>query len=325
VQLPESNFLTVLNLIRLANRENGVTFSELNREGFSRQDIIKYIDLLREVKIPPFGSDDYFDFEIEGDTIKLYYDLRLALPVCISTLEAYSISLALDYLSGLSILDQTVCRSIVAKFRGFLQNQPIQIDDIPVHFCDDYPKKEWIQHCADAIQARRKLRISYFSQHQGVTGDRVVFPFRLYFREGMFYLRAYDPSAEEGNGGWRSFRIDRIRACQVQPEGFEPSQLPGIEGAQMLFLFEDGKLTHTETRFAAPSARYIRELLPDNLIDNQNDDSILLKYPVAGFPYFRSFVLQFGPDAVVLQPGDFRDAIIDHLDRLIVSLGEQGA
>lgn len=93
----------------------------------------------------------------------------------------------------------------------------------------------------------------------------------------------------------------------------------------MLFLFEDGKLTHTETRFAAPSARYIRELLPDNLIDNQNDDSILLKYPVAGFPYFRSFVLQFGPDAVVLQPGDFRDAIIDHLDRLIVSLGEQGA
>ena len=318
--LPTTNFIEVLRLIQLASREGGVTFEEIRQEvGYPRGMILQLCDALNQVEIPPAQPDDIMDFMIEGDRVEVYYHLNLAKPLNLSDRDVLALVLALEWASQIKVIDPGMTASILSKVNQARQNGEHGFDagGIQVLAAEDTPGRELIGPLGKAVKEYRPVQLVYFSQHQGQTTRRRVAPYRLYFREGVWYLRAYEMQPEHTEPGWRTFRLDRIREIEVSQEDFDPNSLPETEEGEKLFVFEDGSKTLTRTRFLPPTARYIREMAPPAQIEDRKDGELILSYEVAGFPYFRSFVLQFGGDAEVLEPEHFRNAVGDQLKRLL--------
>ncbi len=318
--LPTTNFLEVLRLIQLASREGGVTFEEIQREmGYSRGKVLQLCDALNQVEVPPAQPDDIMDFMIEGDRVEVYYHLNLAKPLNLSHRDILALVLALEFAAQNKVIEPGMVDSISRKIHLARQDgqHSFEAGGIQVLAADDTPGRDFIVPLSNAIKQNRRVNLVYYSQHQGQTSRRPVAPFRLYFREGVWYLRAYEMQPEHTETGWRTFRLDRIREVEVSQEDFDPESLPETEEGKKLFVFEDGSKTLTRTRFLPHTARYIREMAPAERIEEKGDGELVLTYEVAGFPYFRSFVLQFGEDAEVLEPEHFRKAVKDQLERLL--------
>ncbi|GAA3178967.1 helix-turn-helix transcriptional regulator [Nonomuraea roseoviolacea] len=75
---------------------------------------------------------------------------------------------------------------------------------------------------ANAARDRHRLRFDY-TGHEGESTVRDVEPYRLVHRRGRWYLLAYDVE----RGGWRTFRVDRVRPRVPEGPRFAPRELPG--------------------------------------------------------------------------------------------------
>jgi predicted DNA-binding transcriptional regulator YafY len=271
------------------------------------------------VEIPPAQPDDILDFMVEGDRVEVFYHLNLAKPLNLSNRDVLALVLALEWAAQTQVIDAGMASSISRKIHMAHQGGEHGFNSGGVHVlaADDTPGREFIVPLANAIEESRCVQFVYFSQHKGQTSRRTVSPYRLYFREGVWYLRAYEEDGVSPGPGWRTFRLDRIHELQLGEEDFDPDSLPEIEEGEKLFVFEDGSKTRTRTRFFPRTARYIREMAPLKHIEECGNGELVLTYEVAGFPYFKSFVLQFGVDAEVLEPEHFRKAVADQLKRVL--------
>lgn len=317
--LPTTNFIEVLQIIQLASRKGGVTFEEIQeRVGFTPSEVLRLRDTLNLVEIPPFLPDDIIDLMVTGNRVEICCHLNLAKPLNLSSQDILALNLALKWGTQQALIDPGIAAAISHKIHSSQQHgHGFEMDGLRILVADDTPGRELLEPLSKAAQECHQTHFDYFSQHQGETTARTVAPYRLYVREGIWYLRAYEEIPSNGKAGWRTFRLDRIRNLIVREVGFNPDSLPETQQGERLFVFEDGDKILTRTRFSPATARYIREMAPSDQIQELHEGGLILKYPVAGFPYFRSFVLQFGTDALVLEPASFRDAIVDQLERLI--------
>ncbi len=319
--LPTTNFLKTLHLIQLAKREEGATFSEIEEKtGFTRRNVTDLGNTLQDqVGVFPFSPVDYMDFMVEGDRVKIFYHLKLARPLNLSNLDILALNLALQWATQKKLIELGTAASISKKIEATqpAESRGFVVDGIHFLAADDTPGGEFLGPISKAVQEHRHTRLTYFSQNQGETSWRTVAPFRLYLHEGVWYLRAYDTHPPHGKPDWRTFRLDRIRDVEVDEKGFNPDTLPNPGEGGKLFDFGNGTMTATRTQFNATAARYIREMVPTHQIEELEDGKLVLHYSVTGFPYFKAFVLQFGADAEVLDPAQYRDAIAEQLEQLL--------
>lgn len=319
--LPSSKFQEVLTLIRLASRDEGVTFEELAEgAGIPRKKAMEYLECLPAIAIPPEGPDDILDFEIEGDgRIRVYYPLRLNLPMDLGEQDVLALRLALLWGAEHSVIEAETAESILAKVEtrrsGLVSS--IEIDGVEVHYPQAVDGKANLPILRKALEESRILRINYFSKARGFTSERRVRPHRLVTSEGFWYLRGWQEEMEFSEAGWRSFRVDRIESAEATEETFDPNRLPDLDRAETLFWFEEERTVETSTRFAADSARYIREAFPTSEVLEEEDGGLTLIHEVVGFPYYRTFILGFGGDATAIAPGVFREGIRTTLEEIL--------
>lgn len=99
---------------------------------------------------------------------------------------------------------------------------------------------------SDAVRRREVLRFGYASvlgepEHEA---SRRVEPHAVVARNGRWYLLAWDPGAGDGEGDWRTFRIDRITPRQPTRLPFAPRPVPGGDPASFVaarFKGSDGR------------------------------------------------------------------------------------
>lgn len=151
-----------------------------------------------------------------------------------------------------------------------------------------------------ARQRRRKVRLSYRKVGAARAGRRTVCPFALAFASGRWYLIA---RCEPGEA-IRIFRLDRVEEVETLDQGFE---LPDSFAPDRYL--ENGKAFYAEkpetlrVRYGPAIARWIAEREGKPLAA---DGSLTVEHPLADPEWAVRHVLQYGPDAEVVEPASVR-------------------
>jgi len=167
---------------------------------------------------------------------------------------------------------------------------------------------------ADAAQLRRRVRFGYRTA-QGTVGERDVDAWGVVFRGGHWYLVGLDRGRDEV----RAFRLSRVTSAiddagpgSEPPDGFRatdhveagPWDPRGGDRAMIAFEPEVAWLV----RDGFPDAREVRAL---------GDGRVVVSVPYADEGILAAAVLQYGPDAEVLEPPAVRDEVRRRLREVV--------
>lgn len=161
-----------------------------------------------------------------------------------------------------------------------------------------------------AIGARHEIRLVYQASGASKPSPRRVRPYLLVFSSGMWYLVASADGAE----GLRFFRLDRIVKDRDLSTRFDRLDEPALDE-----IVRSGKAFRADAadrlvvRYSAAIARWIAEREGKA---PAADGTLTVEYPLADTDWAVRHVLQYGPDAEVLEPEDVREEIRRRLQRL---------
>jgi proteasome accessory factor C len=149
------------------------------------------------------------------------------------------------------------------------------------------------QDLVDALNERRRVRLTYDRGARGDTTEPVVDPAALVVREGYAYLEAWSLDRD----GWRSYRLDRIvAAVQTGHPAADHGVLP-----QRGDWLADTSAPDVTLR-VRPNARWITEYYP---VARAEGDLVTLR--VSDPAWLRQLVLRLGGEAEVVEPVSAQD------------------
>lgn len=147
-----------------------------------------------------------------------------------------------------------------------------------------------------AAHERHKVRLTYQGSGDAAPVARTACPYGLVFAERMWYLVAH---CERGEG-LRFFRVDRIHAAEPLAATFaEPADFSLEEQVRDGRLFSGEAASRLRVRFSPAVARWIAEREGRQ---PEADGSLTVEYPLADPEWAIRHVLQYGPEARVLEP-----------------------
>lgn len=171
---------------------------------------------------------------------------------------------------------------------------------------------------AEAVRQVERLEIRYWSPAREEVTTRVVTPRLMFTDRGYWYLAADD----HGIGEQRTFRLDRIEAIRHLREHDEPvpeEQRAADTGSPTWF--SDGAIPRT-TLLLWPAASWVAERYPiDSLaevtIDSTGETVRRVRLAVSSVRWLERLLVRLGPDAVVLEPPEWRDLAATTAQRIL--------
>src|SRR4051812_43801697 len=260
------------------------------------------IDVLNVVN---FGGGSYVLYaEVQGDDVEVDpepYGDNFARPARLLPLEAKALVAAIDLIG--EHLPEGSLSSARQKVVDALGEDPASEGlQITTAKGDD---SEIARVVSGAIAEHRLLVIEHYKEEQDEFTERRIEPYKLMNGQEGWYVHAWDPDKEDT----RSFRLDRIRSATVLDESFEPR--PGIEpdihGWPRTGEVADSRLARV---WMAPDrARWARE--DKRVVSELADGAVIVELPYAGHRYLARELLKEAGDAVVLEPEDARQAVLE--------------
>jgi predicted DNA-binding transcriptional regulator YafY len=273
----------------------------------SEQELRQDIDVLNVVN---FGGGSYVLYaEVTGDQIEVDpepYGDNFARPARLLPLEAKALVAAIDLIG--EHLPEGWLASARQKIVHALGQDPAQEGlQITTAKGDD---SEVARVVSGAIAARRLLQIEHYKEELDEFSERRVEPYKLMNGREGWYVHVWDPDKDDT----RSFRLDRIRSATVLDESFEPR--PGIEpdihGWPRTGEVADSRIarlwmTPERARWAREDKRVVEEL---------EDGAVVIELPFAGHEYLAREILKEAGEAVVLEPDDARQSVLEAAEAL---------
>jgi len=168
----------------------------------------------------------------------------------------------------------------------------------------------FLQPIIQAILEQRTIDTVYHTQSRNETTERRIDPYYLVPREQRFYLIGHCHLA----GDIRTFRISRFR--RVEPvAGAAPFDKGGFNIKQYLkntWSIDRGERNIVfKVRFSREIARYIKEeeLFVQPRMKDMPDGSLMFEVTVNNEKEFMKWMLQYGPEAEILEPKSAREAL----------------
>jgi predicted DNA-binding transcriptional regulator YafY len=158
-----------------------------------------------------------------------------------------------------------------------------------------------------ARSQKRGVRIAYRKADALKAEPREVCPYAITYARGHWYLIGHCTASDH----IRVFRLDRIGTVEPlettfeRPDDFDPRPFTA-----------DGRVFHVDNpvtlrvRYSARIARWIAEREGK---EPNADGSLTLDHPLADTDWAVRHVLQYGPDAEVVEPAEIRTAIRERL------------
>jgi predicted DNA-binding transcriptional regulator YafY len=152
-----------------------------------------------------------------------------------------------------------------------------------------------------AVRERRKVRLGYRAGGSSESTTRVIAPHSLVFAEQAWYA-----VATGDDDTMRFFRLDRVEDVALLDEHFErdesiPSRLRETSRA-----FASATTKRMAVRYSPRIARWVAEREGEPL---DEDGSLTLEHQVADESWAVRHVLQYGPDAELLEPAELREKV----------------
>ncbi len=164
-----------------------------------------------------------------------------------------------------------------------------------------------------AIAQCQCLAFSYLDSTLSIKMRSVV-PIALSTRNGFWYLSGVDQDNQE----IRTFRVDRISSAIAASEGpgdFETP--PGFDSSKVASESPSHDLALIDVRVGKASS--LRTLATSTQSLGEWDQ---ITIPILNLDWLCSIVLWHGPDALVQEPAELRELVIEHLEALVKNHGE---
>ncbi len=138
------------------------------------------------------------------------------------------------------------------------------------------------------------------------------------------YLIGHD----EGRGGQRTFKVERIREASLTTDTFDASEGAGAAAllARGWDVIADQPVQAVAVRFSPSVARRVAETRwhASQVLEPQADGSVVWHGRVAGLYEIQVWILGWGADAEVLEPPELRASVVEQLRRAAATYGEPG-
>jgi proteasome accessory factor C len=158
---------------------------------------------------------------------------------------------------------------------------------------------------SQAIARRRIVELDYYKENEDEFSLRRVEPYALINGREGWYLASFDPD----RGDVRHFRLDRIKRAEVTSERYKPrpevNPAADVEGWPRTGEVASSRsarvwISPERARWAAERRR---------VVERYADGSITVELSFAGVDWLVREVLKEAGDAVVIEPGDAREAV----------------
>jgi proteasome accessory factor C len=163
----------------------------------------------------------------------------------------------------------------------------------------------------ESLASRRKIRIRYRGGSKTAATERVVRPYALVVSSGSWFVLAYC----ESSAMVKSFRLDRIEGIEQAAAGYDiPATFSVDEYLNDRKVLRVGGPRKMRVRYSPRIARWIAER---EGVEPDADGSLTMEHPLLDVQWGVRHVLQYGPDAEVLEPAEVRDEISRRLAALV--------
>jgi len=171
----------------------------------------------------------------------------------------------------------------------------------------------FLQQIIQAIVEQRSVDTVYHAQYRNETTERRIDPYYLVPREQRFYLIGYCHLKQTV----RTFRISRFQRVELTNQSFDKGDFNIRQYLKNTWSIERGDKQITfKVRFSPKVARYIKEeeLFVHPRMKDLKDGGLLFEVTVNNEKEFVQWILQYGPNAEILEPHSVRDRLRQQLE-----------
>ena len=300
----------ILHLIPLfADGENHPVTALAGMVGVDREVILQDLLSISERFEVPGGFVEGLQIFLEADEVAIVPNHFLR-PMRLTRSELLALELWLTMLRGERPPEEhraiagALLRLEMAVAR--LPNEEIA-DGVRVAALSPSADLEHLRRLRQAFRDRRKVRLTYRKADAPAPSHRIICPYGIVFASGMWYAVAHCESSE----GLRIFRLDRVEEVESLEARFESPRdfsLDAVLGEGRAF--QAASAATLKVRYSPRIARWIAEREGKPLAE---DGSLTLEHPLADPEWAVRHVLQYGPDATVLEPAEVREAVMRRL------------
>lgn len=290
----------LLALIPFLQSHRGASVADAARTfGVSEQQIIADLGITWMCGLPGGLPDDLIEIDMdaarEGGRIDLTNADYLSRPTRFTPDEAMSLMVALRVVAELVPAELApAVASALAKLESLTGDRTGERVVIEVSAGVDQVREALTR----AIENRARVRLHYDSATR--SSQPLVDPVRIDLRDGVAYLQAWSLD----RAAWRTFRIERISACEstgAQAEDHGPA--PDPEPGWFNHLRGDNEITLALAPGVAWAGEYYpTTLTPPRLLDAAGPDEVVCTFPVADPEWSVGLQLRLGSRARVVDP-----------------------
>jgi proteasome accessory factor C len=269
----------------------------------TRDELVADVQLLFMCGLPPFGPGDLIEAWIDGDHVHIGAADYLSRPLRLTRWEAVELLVmgrAMAALPGLAEADSL--HRALGKLEGALSPEDAAAaEDLAKRVAVELEgtgAEPLLADLRDAIAARRRLLIRYYSFGRDEVTERTVDPYVVFSAIGNWYLSA----ADEQSGEDRVFRVDRIEQLTPTdetfefPTGFDPGRATGAG------LFVPSPRDIEVTLDLGPGAGWVLEITPHDRAEPQKDGWTRMTLRTPHLEWLERLVLRLGGDVRVIAP-----------------------
>lgn len=304
----------ILHLIN-QNRLTGISKGELAKEfAVSKKTIARDVTNLSSCGFPIYEEQDaerenqvfyYFVQSYRLPEYSLTYDDMLHLSLATKLYAEASLIVNENVRHLIRKIDTNLDKSIL-KFYQDVQ-RAILSDSTGVLVTDE-DNSDNLNLLIKAILNYKKVSFDYFSVQNQKHSHKEVSPLSLKYFNHNFYLAGYYKKIDQVI----VFAVNRISNLVVTASPQNEVAFDADLYFNSGFGIYTGDVFQVKLQFFSPVADYIAERIwhPKQTLTHLNDKSLILEMPVNSLSEIKKFVLGFGANVKVLEPGELRKSIL---------------
>lgn len=302
----------ILYLLPAAAREEGAGLEELaKRLQVSPKRVLRDLETVTDrVFYHPSGGADDLQILLEVDRVKVRTGNKFQRPTKLTPREMLALHLGLRMVGAERPSDEVT--ALAQRLEAELAVTAKE-DFLPRFSVEDGTGGggEIRALLFQAARERCRCRITYLKPEAEKPEERCVDPYMLVRATGHWYVLGHCAERD----AVRAFRLDRVVAAEVLPEFFET--IPDFDPTAYLeggWVYRADEEMEVLIRYSPRIARWMTER---GWGMEEADGSVVISHRVADPGWAVRHVLQYGPEAEVLEPPEIRGLVGEVVERMV--------